>query len=575
MTPDKDLPTTVAPEWQPTVSGDAQLRLSLTAAPVAALQMDFEFKAGGGFAVAKQVFERSMPEEYAVRFRLRGRGAPIQLELKLVDPSGRNVWRHVVKDLTLPARWKQVTIESRDIEFAWGPAGIGAPSQLGSVEIAIVTAAAAKGTLWIADLRIENTLPAEPPTAVASSSQPGFEASHALAGPGWKPGTDDRRPRITVDFIGRRRLGGLIIDWLRHAPASGFRVRGSNTGRRWDTLYTAVTAGGGHSYVYLPNAHVRFLRLELEEPSAGAALRVQSFEFSRSIDAFWHNVASAEPRGWNPRWLQREQTVWTPLGTSHGTQCALMNADGMVEVSEGSFSIEPMLFVENRLFTWADVTARQTLRDDWMPVPSVIWETATWRLGIEGEATAGGAVRVRYRIENLSDSTLSARLFVLLRPFQVTPPWQSFRHVGGVSRIRDLSLVGGAVHINGTASIVCASEPSGFAALTFDDGFIAEQLAAGVLPAKTAAHDAFGFASGALAFDLSVEANGTCERVVGSATAVLAAALAGAAAIGGAPVADGAALVANSSTPVAIAAAAGAGRRAARLDPAPGRGAGV
>jgi hypothetical protein len=85
--------------WQPTASGDAVLRLSsVFAGRVPALQMDFVFKDGGGFVVARRALSRSMPTEYALDFRLRGRGAVNQVELKLVDTTGRNVWRRVYKD---------------------------------------------------------------------------------------------------------------------------------------------------------------------------------------------------------------------------------------------------------------------------------------------------------------------------------------------------------------------------------------------------------------------------------------------------------------------------------------------
>ncbi len=94
-------------------------------------------------------------------------------------------------------------------------------------------------------------------------------------------------------------MGGLIVDWLNEAPAAGFRVRGSVRGKRWRTLYTAKRSAGKRSYVYLPDTEVRFLRLELAQP-AGAAVRMQSFEFSRSIEAFWYNVARDEARGWTP-----------------------------------------------------------------------------------------------------------------------------------------------------------------------------------------------------------------------------------------------------------------------------------
>jgi hypothetical protein len=490
-------------EWQPTASGNAVLALSMRwAGRVPALQMDFDFKGGGGFVVARRVLRRAMPNEYAVQFRLRGSGAINDLELKLVDDSGQNVWRYKKEGLRLPRHWTRMRVESRDIDFAWGPAGGTGISKLGSLEFAIVAREGGKGTLWIAGVEIEDCDPRELPRVTASSAIPDFEAPGALAGSGWKPQSDDPQPWIVIDSLQPRLIGGLTIDWLGAAPAGGFRVRASNGGRRWRTVYAAARAGGKRSNVYLPGLKTRFLRLELEEASSGAALHVQSFEFSRSIHAFWHHIVDAEARGWHPRWLHREQSLWTPIGTSHGTHCALMNHDGMVEVGLGSFSIEPMLFIDERLFTWADVDSRQELLHDWMPVPSTIWETGEWCLRIQAEATLSGSVRLRYRFENLTDRPSTARLFVLLRPFQVTPPWQNFRRLGGVSEIHDLAWHEGAVCVNETTRVVPATPPAGFGSLCFDDGFIASRLVAGNLPRDTEVHDPFGFASGALDFEL-------------------------------------------------------------------------
>ncbi len=510
----------IASEWQPIVSGNAQLKLSSAfAGRVPALQMDFDFKGDGGFVVARRALKQNMPEEFAVKFRLRGHGAVNHLELKLIDATGQNVWRHVQKDLRLPLRWKRMTVASRDIDFAWGPSSGGRIRALGSMEFAIVAGEGGKGTLWIADVEIEDCSPKGVPRASASSALPDFEPSAALLGSGWKPRPDDPHPWIVIDSIEPRTIGGLIVDWLEHAPASGFRVRGSNSGLRWKTLYSATGAGGKRSYVYLPGLKSRFLRLELDEPSAGASLRVQSFEFSRSIHAFWNNVANGEARGWHPRWLHNEQSVWTPFGTANGIHCALMNEDGMVEVDQGSFSIEPMLWIEDRLFTWTDVTSRQELLEDWLPVPSVIWETGDWRLRIQAEATLSGVSRVRYRFENLTDRQFSARLFVLVRPFQVTPPWQNFRNLGGVSRVHDLAWRDGAVRVNETTLIVPgigpgATESTAFGALRFDEGFMAAFLASGALPVNAEMHDPFGFATGALGFELSPQAHQIVDNVV-------------------------------------------------------------
>ncbi|MGO9039029.1 MAG: discoidin domain-containing protein [Steroidobacteraceae bacterium] len=515
MTRNETTDSAVLSEWQPTVSGNAELLLSTVMAGHApALQMDFDFKGGGGFVVARRACGRVMPKDYAVHFRLRGRGAVNNLELKLIDPTGQNVWRYVYKDLRLPARWTRMNVQSRDIEFAWGPSSGSGISNLGAIELAIVAGEGGKGTMWIADMQIEDCGATDVPVASASSELPGFEAAGALLDTGWRPRPDDLRPWLAIDSIRPRMVGGLIIDWREDAPAGGFRVRGSNSGRRWKMLHAATRAGGRRSYVFLPGLKTRFLRLELDEPTAGVVVRLQSFEVSRSIHAFWYHIAQAEARGWHPRWLHREQSVWTPIGTSNGTHCALMNDDGMVEVGQGSFSIEPMLWIEGRLFTWTDVTSRQELREGWMPVPAAIWETREWSLCVEAEATVSGGLRVRYRFQNLTDQTQSAKLFVLARPFQVTPPWQHFRKLGGVSPIHDLAWDGQAVRVNGTMLIAPMTQPAGFGAMSFDDGFMASWLLAGKLPGSTEAHDPFGFATGALAFELSLQPRQVCERVM-------------------------------------------------------------
>ena len=149
-----------------------------------------------------------MPEDYAVTFRLRGRGAVNNLELKLVDATGQNVWRHVQKDLRLAPRWKQITVDSRDIEFAWGPSSGGRIAVLGSMEFAIVAGEGGKGTLCIADVRIEDRSPTQAPKLTASSDQPGFEASAALLESGWKPRPQDPRPWLLIDSIEPRVIGG-------------------------------------------------------------------------------------------------------------------------------------------------------------------------------------------------------------------------------------------------------------------------------------------------------------------------------------------------------------------------------
>src|SRR6185295_16333447 len=151
------------------------------------------------------------------------------------------------------------------------------------------------------------------------------------------------------------------------------------------------------SFVYLPGTSSRFLALALDAGAIGvgvAEIAVQGFEFSRSLDAFFEHVAREEPRGHHPRWLAGEQSYWTPVGLADGDTCAIMNEEGLVEVDRGTFSLEPSLWVDGRLVTWADAEVTQVLEDGWAPMPSSVWRAGdtVLRTTAFAERIDGGAV---------------------------------------------------------------------------------------------------------------------------------------------------------------------------------------
>lgn len=497
-------------DWNPTASGEAELKISsMPVGTAGALSMDYDFKGGGGFVVARQDCTRPMPAEYGVSFRLRGTGAVNDLEIKLVDASGLNVWRHVLKALTPPKRWRRFSIGSADLAFAWGPSGGERMTELGAVEFAIVAAEGGKGTLLIADVRIEDQTP-PPPRIAVSSAVAGSGAMQALS-TGWRPRPSDEEPWISFDLHGARQVGGLILDWLGRAPAGGFRVRHSLNGRSWREVYHAQAAGGARGYVYLPGLRTRHIRLEFGHPLEGLRLSIEPFDFSRSVEAFWHGIARREPRGWLPRWLHREQSLWTPSGIPDGRRCALMNEDGLVEPGFGSFTLEPLLLVDGQLIGWADLEPMQSLREGWQPIPAVIWERAGWRLCIECEALSDGTPVIRHVLTNLGTKRRAARLFLVVRPFQVTPPWQGFRGLGGVARIESLHWHDGGLQVNDVDWLLPMESPTGFGAQGFDEGLIAARLARGELPTATRLRDATGFATGAFEHSASLGPGETRE----------------------------------------------------------------
>ena len=148
-----------------------------------------------------------------------------------------------------------------------------------------------------------------------------------------------------------------------------------------------------------------------------------------------------------------------------------------------------------------------------MPVPSVRWRNPEWCLTITTEALEDGSVRVRYGLENRGPQPLEARLFVVVRPFQVTPPWQSFRNVGGVSRINELTCEGSTVRVNSTLDIRAAGDAR-FGALSFDEGSIAAVLASGAVPRGAQARDDLGFATGAFELGFALAPGASHERSI-------------------------------------------------------------
>src|SRR5207245_10726318 len=90
--------------WTPVASGQAQLVISPDRGPRGgALRLDFDFKGGGGFVVARKRFSFPLPEAYAFTFDVHGVAPANKLEFKLVDPSGHNGWRYQEYALAFPA----------------------------------------------------------------------------------------------------------------------------------------------------------------------------------------------------------------------------------------------------------------------------------------------------------------------------------------------------------------------------------------------------------------------------------------------------------------------------------------
>ncbi|HEY7216613.1 MAG TPA: coagulation factor 5/8 type domain-containing protein, partial [Thermoanaerobaculia bacterium] len=217
------------------------------------------------------------------------------------------------------------------------------------------------------------------------------------------------------------------------------------------------------------------------------------------------------PRGSYPRAFSGEQAYWTVVGVDGDAEEGLLGEDGALEVGQGAFSIEPFLWMDGELVTWAGVEAAQSLAEGYLPIPTVAWTRGD--LSLEVTAFAAGdpgssTLQARYRIHNKGGAVKHLRLFLAIRPFQVNPPAQFLSTTGGVSPIRGISWNGRRAIVNGTRFIVPQTAPSAFGATTFDGGEIVEHLRQGKLPAASSVNDPFVYASAAFAWDLDLPSGG-------------------------------------------------------------------
>src|SRR5690349_6659904 len=90
-----------------------------------AMRLDFVFQVGAGYAIAHRDVAIDFPDDYELSFYIRGETPDENLEVKLIDSTGDNVWWVNRRNYAFPRAWRKITIKKRQLAFAWGPAGGG------------------------------------------------------------------------------------------------------------------------------------------------------------------------------------------------------------------------------------------------------------------------------------------------------------------------------------------------------------------------------------------------------------------------------------------------------------------
>ena len=512
--------------WKAIASEGVQASLSsVVEAKRPSMRLAFDLGGTAGYAIARRALPIEFPANYAITFWLRADAPSNDLQIKLIDASGDNVWWYHEPNYTFPREWRQVTIRKRQIDFAWGPTKDRELRQIAALEIVVAAGhGGGRGALYVSDLALQE-LP-EPPAAwpapkvTASSTERGFAAANAVDGDArtsWRSSAKDGREQwLALDFGAPREFGGLTLAWAPGQHASRFDVQFSDDGRRWRTVRTVNEGGGATMPLMLTESITRHVRLALHDgPKRGYALTdvvVEDLAFGASPNAFFASLARAAPRGVYPRAFAGQSLAWTLVGVDGGADSGLLSQDGALEIGRGGFTIEPFVVQRGKVTSWADVDAQPFLVDDDLPIPGVQWKTADWTLRITTFAVGTGddvRLAARYDVTNATDRPLALSLALAVRPFQVNPPSQALNNPGGVSPIRDLAWSGRALTVNDGRSVYPLAMPARLVLQPFDAGPLVPALAASDVRARRDVHDAFGYASGALVFPVNLAARAT------------------------------------------------------------------
>src|SRR5581483_6070999 len=144
-------------DWSPRPSDGVSLSIvSDTAGHAgAAMRLDFDFHGHGGYAIAHKNVSIDLPSDYQFSFWIRGNARPNNLEFKLIDATGDNVWWINQRNFEFPRDWTRLVLKKRHFQFAWGPLGGGEPRHIAAIEIVVTAGSGGRGSVWIDDLDLQ------------------------------------------------------------------------------------------------------------------------------------------------------------------------------------------------------------------------------------------------------------------------------------------------------------------------------------------------------------------------------------------------------------------------------------
>ncbi|MCL5029428.1 MAG: discoidin domain-containing protein [Bacteroidetes bacterium] len=513
--------------WQKSVSDGAKMSVSLVdGLHGKAIKIDYQFTGSGYCGIVKKL-PMNLPTNYKFSFSVKGNSPKNNLEFKLDDSTGDNVWWYVFKRFDFPNNWTEKTIRKRNITFAWGPKAGGDIHSFNKIELIISAADGGSGTIYLDDLSFEQL-----PVPIIKNVAPIVEATSTLQGKpslifdnnlntSWRSKPVDKQS-LTINFQYTKEYGGLIIHWDSLNFATDYNIESSNDLKNWKVIYSAKDELRKISFIPFGDYESNYLRINFFKSSRGKGyaikeINIEDYRFSEDDNYRFEQIAKEYPKGYFPKYFLNKQTYWDIIGVSGGNQKGLINEEGMIETSKEGCSVEPFIYYDNKFVTWNDVSKIQKLENNYLPIPSVKWINNDLNLDIKAiaEGTPSySTMYIRYTISNRTSETKTGKLYLAIRPFQVNPPWQNLNTTGGVSKINSIDYDNSKAIINNDKEIISVTPAAKFGAVDFREGSIIDYISKNSLPDSSSVKDNDGFASGAFEYPFKINSEQTLTVIL-------------------------------------------------------------
>jgi len=347
---------------------------------------------------------------------------------------------------------------------------------------------------------------------------------------------------ISIDLCESKTINRVILHWEK-AYGKYYQIHVSQDGETWYKVFSTDNGGNGKQDVIMctdvitfTTDVITFAPISARYVRMGGILRGTQWGYSLwEFEVFETEALPIDPipfppvpNRYYPRWFYyNELNYWTVVGSPDSEAESLFSDDGMIGNPKRDFCLGPPLTIgfslmpyltttiEGKLITAFDTeTITHSLEDGYLPFPEVKWYYKDIEFSqkvFPYQANEGDSRNyIWYSLENKGTSTVSGKLYLTIRPFQVTPWWM----FGGLEKIWSIEEMEGSnrFKINGNNGFSAITVPDDFGAIAYEDGGIIDDvmdfIGKGVLPPTTTVTSTGGYASAALAYTYSLAPGG-------------------------------------------------------------------